>query len=153
MEELRLTLTLPLRASRLWSRRSVWLRCEHLFVSLSALHFAIRDKDAERALRIANDLRYVPLRYGLRLVLLLADEKHPSFEGEAREFIRQILGELPLPLIQSKKLIDALAHLDHYFLGYDARLALQDVVGQLHRRAGPIETGFDSLASNERRRT
>lgn len=115
-------------------------------MSLSALHFAIRAREAERALEIADGLKYVPLRYGLRLVLLLADERHPRFEAKAREFVRQILGELPLPMMQTKKLADALAHLDHYFYGYDARLALQDVVGQLHRRPREIETEFDSLA-------
>jgi hypothetical protein len=52
-----------------------------------ALHHAIRARDADRALRVAEGMRYVPLRYAARLTVLMADVKHPRYEAAARELI------------------------------------------------------------------
>jgi hypothetical protein len=120
--------------------------CEHPFVSLSALHFALREKDADRCLEIAAGMEHVPLRYALRLTLLLADVKHPRYEAAARRLVARVLIELAPPMNEVKKLADALAHVHHYYYGTPARLALQDVVGQLHRRERSVEVNFDSLA-------
>jgi hypothetical protein len=102
-------------------------------VSFSTLHQALKAKDAEGALDAAGHLRYVPLRYALRLTLLLADQRHPMYEAAARRFLSRVLDELNPPMLEAKRLADALAHVDHHYYGSFARLALQDVVGQLHR--------------------
>lgn len=91
--------------------------CEHLFVSLSALHHAIRAKDADRALKVAGKLRRVPLRYAARLTVLLADMKHPRYETAARHFIVAFTEELEPPTMQVKKVADALAHVHHHYYG------------------------------------
>jgi hypothetical protein len=115
-------------------------------VSLSTLNLAIKAKDAERALAISDSLRHVPLRYTLRLALLLADKDHPRYEEEALHVLEQAISERKPQVLQVKKLADALAHVHHHFYGFWARSALVDVIGQLHRRSRPIETVFDSLA-------
>lgn len=122
----------------------IW--CKHMFVSLTDLHFALRAKDAERSIEEAARLDRVPLRYALRVALLLADRRDPRYEAVASEFLRQVLTELRPPLIEMKKLTDALAHVHHYHYGHFARLALQDVLGQLHRIEQKVNVKFDSLA-------
>jgi hypothetical protein len=112
-------------------------------VSLSALHQALRAKDAERSLEVARALRHVPLRYALRLTLLLAEARHPSYESAARRFLTRTIDELNPPLMEAKKLADALAHVHHHYYGHFARSALQDVVSQLHRIERPLSIGFD----------
>ena len=114
-------------------------------MSFSALDRAIKAKDAERALSISDSLRYVPLRYTLRLALVLADKNHPRYEEEALEVVAKAIRERRPHVLQVKKLADALAHVHHHFYGFWARSALVDVIGQLHRRSRPIETVFDSL--------
>jgi hypothetical protein len=115
-------------------------------VSLSDLHLALRAKNADRSFEVAARLDRVPLRYALRLTLLLADRRDARYEAVAREFLRQILAELQPSLIEMKKLTDALAHVHHHYYGHFARLALQDVLGQLHRIERRVEVKFDSLA-------
>lgn len=119
--------------------------CKHLFVSLARLHFALRAKDPDRSLEAAARLRHVPLRYALRLTLLLADKNDPRYEAAARRFMARVLIELEPPMLQAKKLADALAHVHDYYYGYPARLALQDVLGQLHRIGQRVDVGFNSL--------
>lgn len=126
--------------------------CEHPFVSISALHHALRAKEADRALEIAAALKYVPLRYAARLTVLLADLKHPRYEATARRFIVVLIEELELPTIQIKKVADALAHVHHYHYGHFARLALQDLVGQLHERGRGVDLDFDSEPDGQPRR-
>lgn len=81
----------------------------------------------------------------------------PKYEAAARRFLSRVLDELNLPLLEAKRLADALAHVDHHYYGHFARLALQDVVGQLHRiESAPLTVDFagpfnDSLS--KRRRT
>jgi hypothetical protein len=105
----------------------------------------------------AGRLGYVPLRYAARLTLLLADQKHPKYEAAARRFLSRVIDELNPPLLEAKTLADALAHVGHYYYGPYARLALQDVVGQLHRIASatPLNVDFagpDENSPKERRR-
>lgn len=124
-------------------------------MSFSTLHRALKAKDAERALDAAAHLRYVPLRYALRLTLLLADQKHPKYEAAARRFLSRVLHELNPPLLEAKRLADAFAHVDHHYYGHFARLALQDVVGQLHRiESAPLNIDFAGpFDDGKRRRT
>jgi hypothetical protein len=115
------------------------------------LHYAIRDKDAERALEIARSLRFVPLRYAMRLTLLLAEQHHPLYDAAARRIAVRVIEELDTPLGEVKKLIDALAHVHDYVYWYEARDALRDVVSQLHRMQR-VNIDFDSLAMRPRER-
>ena len=101
-----------------------------MFVSLSALHHAIRAKEADRALEVAGKMKRVPLRYAARLTVLLADMKHPRYEAAARRFIVAFTEELEPPTMQVKKVADALAHVHHYYYAHFARDALQDLIGQ-----------------------
>ena len=115
-------------------------------MSLSALNLAIKEKDVKRALAISDSLRYVPLRYTLRLALLLADKDHPRYEEEALSVVAKAISERRPQVLQVKKLADALAHVHHHFYGFWARSALVNVIGQLHRRGRRVETVFDCLA-------
>jgi hypothetical protein len=116
-----------------------------VFVSLSALNQALKTKDVEGALAAAQMARYVPLRYALRLTLLLADNRSPRYEAAARRFLARVIEELNPPLIEIKKLADAFAHIRHPDYGHFARLTLQDVVGQLHRiELTPLSIEFES---------
>jgi hypothetical protein len=118
-------------------------------VSLSALNLAIRTKDAERALAISERLRHVPLRYTLRLAVLLADKDHPLYEEEALHVLEQTIRERRAQVLQVKKLADALAHVHHGFYGFWARCP-----GRRHRPTAPkkarIEAAFDSLTDEHR---
>jgi hypothetical protein len=120
-------------------------------VSLSALHHALRDKDAERSLEIARTLRHVPLRYAMRITLLLAEKRHPLYEAAARRVLVRVVVELEPPMIEVKKLADVLAHVHSNLYWYEAQLALRDVVGQLHRVARNLSADFDSLAIRPRK--
>jgi hypothetical protein len=97
-------------------------------------------------------MRHVPLRYAARLTLLLAEVKHPRYEAAARRFVIAFTEELRPPILQVKKVADALAHVHHYYYGHFAQLALHDLVGQLHQRSQKVEIGFDSLDEGKRRR-
>jgi hypothetical protein len=105
----------------------------------------MRDRDAERSLEIASGLRHVPLRYAARLTLVLADCSHPLYEPAALRFLERTISEIRPPVIEVKKLADGLAHVHHGFYGWPARLALQDVVGQLYRLESSVRIEFDSL--------
>lgn len=123
-----------------------------MFVSLSALHYALRAKDAERSLEIARCLRFVPLRYAMRLTALLAEQRHPLYEAAARRVAVRVLEELrATPLDEIKKLIDVLAHVHDNMYWYEAQCALRDVVGQLHRMQRP-NVDFDSLEMRPRKK-
>jgi hypothetical protein len=115
--------------------------------SLSALHFAIKDKDADGALAVADRLRHVPLRYEARLTLLLAERRHARYEAQAEQFFLALHMILKPKMMALKKLADVLAHVDHHYYGWPAQLALGDVAAQLHRihRRIEIEIDFDSL--------
>jgi hypothetical protein len=126
--------------------RAARRQCKHVFVSLSALHYALRAKDAERSLEIARCLKHVPLRYAMRLTLLLAEQNHPLYEAAARRVLVRIVIELDPPMIEVKKLADVLAHVNDSLYWYEAQLALRDVVAQLHRMAQDLSADFDSLA-------
>jgi LmbE family N-acetylglucosaminyl deacetylase len=115
----------------------------------SALHHAIRAKEADRALEVAGKMKRVPLRYAARLTVLLADMKHPRDEAAARRFIVAFTEELEPPTMQVKKVADALAHVHHY---YFARDALQDLIGQLHEQGRSVEVDFDSEPDNPARK-
>lgn len=106
----------------------------------------MRDREAERSLEIARGLSYVPLRHAARLTLVLADCRHRLYEPAALRFLERTICEVGPPLIEVKKLADGLAHVHHGFYAWPARLALQDVVGQLYRRESGIHLAFDSLA-------
>jgi len=93
----------------------------------------------------------VPLRYALRLTLLLADTWDYRFKAASQRFLVRLMEELDVETIDVKKLADAFAHIHDYEQGQDARAALQDVVGQLHRMARRVEIDFDSLAVGARR--
>jgi len=123
-----------------------------VFVSLSALHHAIRAKEADRALEVAGKMKRVPLRYAARLTVLLADLKHPRYEAAARRFIVAFTEELEPPTMQVKKVADALAHVHHYYYAHFARDALQDLIGQLHEQGRSVEVDFDSEPDNPRRK-
>lgn len=119
-------------------------------MSLSALHYALRAKDAERSLEIAGCLKHVPLRYAMRLTLLLAEQNHPLYEAAARRIGVRALEELRnTPLVEIKKLIDVLAHVHDNMYWYEAQCALRDVVGQLHRMQR-LDVDFDSLEMRPR---
>ncbi|MFP5388327.1 MAG: hypothetical protein ACLGG5_03390 [Thermoleophilia bacterium] len=120
-------------------------------MSLSALHYALRDKDAERSLEIARSLRHVPLRYGMRITLLLAEKRHPLYDAAARRVLVRVVVELNPPMIEVKKLANVLAHVHSNLYWYEAQLALRDVVAQLHRMAGGHSTDFDSPAVRSRK--
>jgi hypothetical protein len=112
-------------------------------VSRSALHHAIRAKEADRALEVAGAMRRVPLRYAARLTVLLADLRHPRYEAAARRFIVAFTEELEPPTMQIKKVSDALAHVHHHYYGHFARLALQNLIGQLHERGRSVDLDFE----------
>jgi hypothetical protein len=126
--------------------------CEHEFVSLSALHYALRDKDAERFLEIARSLRHVPLRYAMRITLLLAEKRHPLYEAAARRVLVRVIVELDPPMIEVRKLATVLASVHSNLYWYEAQLGLRDVVAQLHRMARGPSTDFGSLAVESRKR-
>jgi hypothetical protein len=120
-------------------------------VSLSALHYALRAKDPERSLEIARCLKHLPLRYAMRLTLLLAEQRHPLYEAAARRIGVRVLEELRnTPLVEIKKLIDVLAHVHDNVYWYEAQCALRDVVGQLHRMQR-LDVDFDSLEMRPRK--
>jgi hypothetical protein len=121
-------------------------------VSLSALHYALGDKDAERSLEIARGLRHVPLRYAMRITLLLAEKRHPLYDAAARRVLVRVVVELEPPMIEVKKLADVLANVHSNLYWYEAQLALRDVVGQLHRMAQGPSADFASLATRPRKR-
>jgi hypothetical protein len=122
-----------------------------VFVSLSALHYALRAKDAERSLAIARRLRFVPLRYAMRLTALLAEQRHPLYEAAARRLAVRVLEELlDTSLVEIKKLIDVLAHVHDNMYWYEAQCALRDVVSQLHRMQR-LDVDFDSLEMRPRK--
>lgn len=54
--------------------------------------------------------------------------------------------------MQAKKLADALAHVHHYYYGHFARLALQELIGQLHERGRGVDLNFDSEPEERSRR-
>lgn len=94
---------------------------------------------------VARRLRFVPLRYAMRLTALLAEQRHPLYEAAARRIAVRVLEELlDTPLVEIKKLIDVLAHVHDNMYWYEAQCALRDVVGQLHRRQR-LDVDFDSL--------
>lgn len=120
-------------------------------MSLSALHYALRAKDAERSLAVASRLRFVPLRYAMRLTALLAEQRHPLYEAAARRIAVRVLEELrDTPLIEIKKLIDVLAHVHDNMYWSEAQCALRNVVGQLHRMQR-LDVDFDSLTMRPRK--
>ncbi len=121
-------------------------------MSLSQLHHALRAKEADRALEIAAGLRYVPLRYAARLTVLLADMKHPRYEAAARRFLVLLIEEVEPPTLQVKKVADALAHVHHHYYSNFARMALQDLIGQLHERGREVDLDFDSEEGGRRPR-
>ena len=97
-------------------------------------------------------MRRVPLRYAARLTVLLADLRHPRYEAAARRFIVAFTEELEPPTMQIKKVSDALAHVHHHYYGHFARLALQDLIGQLHERGRSVDLDFDSEPDNPSRK-
>jgi hypothetical protein len=116
-------------------------------VSLSALNRALRDKDAERALTIARAIDPVPLRFAVRILALLADGHHRLYEAAARRFLVRVIEEIEperAPLEQIKKLADVLAQMHNPYYQHAARLALQDVVGQMHQREIRIALEFEA---------
>lgn len=83
--------------------------------------------------------------------LLLAEQKHPLYEAAARRIGVRALEELRnTPLVEIKKLIDALAHVQDNMYWYEAQCALRDVVGQLHRMPR-LGVDFDSLEMKPRK--
>lgn len=122
-----------------------------MFVSLSRLHHAIKAKEAERALEVAREIPRLPLRYEARVTALLSESWHPGYDEEARRFLMQAIQELgDAPLVELKKLADILAHVHDERWGLMARMALDEVVGQLHRRYRRLGLGFDTTDQSER---
>ena len=119
--------------------------CEHAFVSLGQLHFAIRERRIEDALAIYDELRFVPARYLCRLALLLAESDHQRYEEVARDLLVAVAREREPKLIQLMKLADALAHVHDYIWWWEAQEALRRCVGQLHRNWRALNVEFDSL--------
>jgi hypothetical protein len=44
-------------------------------------------------------------------------------------------------------------HVHHHYYGHFARLALQDLIGQLHEQGRAVDLDFDSEPENPRRRS
>jgi hypothetical protein len=112
-------------------------------VSLSRLHQAIQARECDRTLEIAARQRHVPLRYAARITRLLAEERHPRYKAAADAFLVRVIEEVHPPMLETKKLADALAHVHHVLYAFEALTALQNVVGQLHRMH-KISVEFDS---------
>ena len=77
----------------------------------------------------------MPLRYAMRITLLLAEKRHRLYEAAARRVLVRVIVELDPPIIEVRKLANVLAHVNDYLYWYEAQLALRDVVAQLHRMA------------------
>ena len=115
--------------------------------AMSGFERAVREKDAESALRYAAHLRTLSLDRELRLVLLLADRIHPDYEAEARHFLVRFIVEPEPRLFYCKRLADALAHVHHGFYGEAARKGLDELVWKLRDRERLI-VEFDSLGED-----
>jgi hypothetical protein len=113
--------------------------------ALAGLTKALRDRDAERALRCASQVRELPLDRALLLTLLLADQAHPRYPAAARRFLVRFALECETSLIHVKRLADALAHLRHPYLGPYARQGLDDLVVKLRAREHDLWVEFNSL--------
>jgi hypothetical protein len=95
---------------------------------------ALRERDADEALRYASRVQGLPLDRALLLTLLLADQSHPRYPAAARRFVVRFALECETSLIHVKRLADALAHLHHPYFGPHARQGLDDLVGKLRER-------------------
>lgn len=113
--------------------------------TLAALAQALRDRNAEQALRCASKVRGLPLDRALLLTLLLADQAHPRYQAAARRFLVRFAVECETSLIHVKRLADALAHLHHPYFGPYARQGLDDLVGKLRTRERDLWVEFNSL--------
>ena len=113
--------------------------------ALAALSRALRERDAEKALRYASQLPGLPLDRALLLTLLLADQAHPRYQAAARRFLVRFAVECETSLIHVKRLADALAHLHHPHFGPYAREGLDDLVGKLRARERDLWVEFNSL--------
>jgi hypothetical protein len=103
---------------------------------------------AERHLTERQDVRRVEalwLSRALRYTLALSDRWDVNYEAAARQFLVRILVEVRPPLIQAKRLADAMAYVRHGYYGPFARAALEDVVRQLERRQAGLDVKFNSL--------
>ncbi len=122
-------------------------------MSFTDLHSALRARDVERSLKAASALEQVPLRFAVRLVALLADEHDRRYDAAARRFLVRVVEEVDpkrAPLIEIKKLADILAHVHHFFWQHEARVGLQEVVGQMHDRDVRLHLVFDSEREGQR---
>jgi len=126
---------------------------EQTFVSLSALHSALRHRDVDQAWAIMEALPHAPLRFVARVVALLAEENDPRYRPAADRFLVRVIEEVaPEDPVQIKKLADVLAHVHHYYWQHEAMAALSEVVGQLHERDVRLAIGFDSEGERLMRR-
>jgi hypothetical protein len=106
---------------------------------LRAFDVAVREKDADAALRAARLLlerhsERLPLDRALRLTLLLGESWDRRYHAAARRLLARVLEEVEPPMLEAKKFADALAHINHpgdYRM--PARDGLHDCIPQLQR--------------------
>ena len=115
--------------------------------AMSGFERALREKDADAALRCAADAPMLSLDRALRLTLLLSDQIHPLYEAAARRFLVRFIEEPEPRLFYCKRLADALAHVRHGFYGEAARKGLDELVWKLRDRER-LNVEFDSLGED-----
>jgi len=85
----------------------------------------------------------ISLDRALRLTLRLGEGWDRRYHAAARRILIRVVDEVEPPMLEAKKLADALAHLNHPVYAVPAREALWENVDQLRRRE--LRVDFNSL--------
>jgi hypothetical protein len=111
---------------------------------------AVRDRDLPRAWKCAGRIPKTnfSLDRAIYLTVLAAEEHNPRFEEMAQHLIVKAIEDADPPLLQVKKLADALAHLHDEELGRYAWSGLIRCAGRLRDNYRGLEVDFDSLAES-----
>lgn len=94
---------------------------------------------------VVRRVEQLALPEALRLLLRLSERWDGGYQDGARHFLVRVLVEIEPPLIEAKRLADAMAHTRHGYFGPFATDALRDVVAQLERRERRLAADFSSL--------
>jgi hypothetical protein len=104
-----------------------------------------RDLDAacDAAALVVRRQGNISLERALRLTLRIGEAWDRRYHAFARRILVRVIAEVEPPMLEAKKLADALAHLNHPVYAEAAREGLWDCVDQLRRMKLRID--FNSL--------
>jgi hypothetical protein len=108
---------------------------------------ALKERDLDAACDAAGLMmrrqERISLDRALRLTLRLGEAWDHRYHAFARRILARVVVEIEPPMLEAKKLADALAHLNHPVYAAAAREGLWDCVDQLRRMKLRID--FNSL--------